>query len=168
LITFDTHIDTLDYLLGVNYLFIPAHIVKKLGGLKAPRLICTVNDKLSFQCGLMSLSEGNAYITINKARMKKLKLKTGDQASVKLEKDESEYGMPMPEELEAVLMQDEEGFRRFKLLTPAMQRYVLFYVGQVKRSQSRIDRSVLLIHNLKQTTEGKETFRAMLGKDDIK
>lgn len=166
LLTFDTHIDTLEYLLGANYLHIPADIVRKLGGIKAPRLICTVNGKLSFQCGLMALSQGNAYITINKARMKKLNLKAGDEVTVKLEKDDSEYGLPMSEELETVLNQDREGFRRFKLLTPGVQRYIIQYVNTVKNPQLRIDRSLMLIYNLKQTMEGKETFRAILGKGD--
>jgi hypothetical protein len=167
LLNFDTHIDTLEYLLGVNYLHVPASVVKKLGGInKAPRLLCTVNGKLTFQCGLMALSQGNAYISINKARMKKLNLKTGDEVTVKLEKDDSEYGLPMSEELETVLNQDQEGFRRFKLLTPGVQRYIIQYVNTVKNPQLRIDRSLMLIYNLKQTTEGKETFRAIIGKGD--
>jgi hypothetical protein len=141
-------------------------VVKKLGGKDAPRLLCTVNGKLTFQCGLMALGNGNSYITINQARMKKLKLKTGDSATVKLEKDDSEYGLPMSEEMETVLMQDEEGFRRFKALTPGMRRYMIQYVNTVKNPQLKIDRSVMMIHNLKQTTEGKETFRAILGKGE--
>jgi uncharacterized protein YdeI (YjbR/CyaY-like superfamily) len=131
----------------------------------AVRLLCTVNNSVTFQCGLVALGNGDAYITLNLARMKKLKVKTGDSVDVKLEKDDSEYGMPMSEELNAVLTEDTEGFRRFKLLPKAIQRYIIFYVNSVKKPQSRIDRSVFLIHNLKQTSEGKETFRAILGKD---
>jgi hypothetical protein len=166
LVEFETYIATLEYLLGVNYLHIPSSVIRKLGGTLNIRLLCTVNNKLTFQCGLVALGQGDAYITINLARMKKLKLKTGDTVTVKLEKDESEYGLPMSEELEAVLHQDEEGFRRFKALTPGMKRYVIQYVNTVKNPQLRIDRSLLLIQNLKLTTEGKETFRAMLGKGD--
>lgn len=165
MVEFETHIDTLDYLLGVSYLFIPERIVKTLGGIQSGRLICTVNGSLSFQCGLVALSQGNAYITINKARMKKLKVKVGDSVRVKLEKDESEYGMDMPEELEALLQQDEEGMRRFKLLAPGKRRYIIQYVGSVKSPRLRLDRAIMLIGNLKQTTEGKENFRAILGID---
>jgi len=164
LMTFETHIDALDYLLGVNYLFVPSSVVEKLGGKLSVRLFCTVNDKLTFQCGLVALGNGNAYITINLARMKKLKLKTGDTVSVKLEKDDSEYGVTMSEELETVLMQDEEGFRRFQQLTPGMKRYIIQYANAVKNPQLKIDRSLMMIHNLRQITEGKETFRAILGK----
>lgn len=165
LVEFETHIDTLEYLLGVSYLFIPARVVKTLGGMQSGRLVCTVNGTLSFQCGLVALSKGDAYITINKARMKKLKLKVGDSVHVGLEKDESEYGMDMAEELETLLQQDEEGMRRFKLLSPGKRRYIIQYVGAVKSPQLRLDRAITLIGNLKLTTEGKENFRAILGID---
>ncbi|MGZ4056577.1 MAG: YdeI/OmpD-associated family protein, partial [Bacteroidia bacterium] len=59
--------------------------------------------------------------------------------------------------------QDEEGMRRFKMLTKGKQRYIIYYVAMVKSSQKRIDRAILLITNLKKTKEGKESFREMLG-----
>lgn len=162
-VEFETHIDSLDYLLGVNYIFVPAAIVKKAGGIKSGRWICEIGV-LSFQCGMVSLSEGNAYITINKSRMKKAGLKQGDHVKVTLKKDKSEFGMEMCEELRELLDQDPEGRKRFEALKPGMQRYILYYVAQVKNPQLRIDRSVLLISNLKVTSPGKETFRILLGK----
>lgn len=165
MLEFETHIDTLEYLLGVSYLFIPERVVKALGGIQSGRLICTVNGSPGFQCGLVALSQGNAYITINKARMKKLKLKVGDSVQVKLEKDESEYGMEIAEELETLLQQDKEGMRRFRLLSPGKRRYIIQHVGAVKSPQLRLDRAITLIGNLKQTTEGKENFRMILGLD---
>lgn len=162
--TFKTFIGKLDYLLGVNYLFIPADLLKKLGGIKSGRWICSIENLEPFQCGLVSLAEGCAYITVNKTRMNKLKLKTGDEVDVKLVKDNSEYGLEMCEELKTLLEQDAEGKIRFDKLKPGMQRYIIYYVSQVKNPQLRIDRALLLITNLKQSAEGKETFRALLGK----
>ena len=164
-IIFDSHIESLEYLLGVNYIFVPAAVVEKAGGLKSGRWICKLKNHVEFQCGFMSLSEGNAYITLNKARMKKLGLKTGDSIHVELVKDKSEFGMDIPEELSELLIQDEVGNNRFRALKPGMQRYIIFYVAQVKNPQLRIDRSLMLINNLKKQEIGKESFRAMLGKD---
>ena len=87
----ETHIGKLDYLMGVNYIYVPVSMVETLGGLKGGRLLCTVNGAISFQCGLMSLSEGAAYVTINKARMKQLKLQTGDQVHVLFVKNCKSY-----------------------------------------------------------------------------
>ena len=164
MISFESHIGKLEYLLGVNYIFVPAKTLNECGGIKSGRWICHLQNQIKFQCGFVSLAEGNAYITVNKTRMKKLNLQTGDHVKVQLEKDESEYGLDMCEELETLLQQDEEGLERFNKLSPSMQRYVIFYVSQVKNPQLRIDRSLLLIGNLKQIPEGKETFKAMLGK----
>ena len=165
MISFESHIGKLDYLLGVNYIFIPASILNECGGIKSGRWICHLQEQINFQCGFVSLADGNAYITVNKARMKKLNLQTGDHVKVQLEKDESEYGLDMCEELSTLLQQDEEGLARFNKLSPGMQRYIIFYVSQVKNPHLRLDRSLLLIGNLKQMPEGKETFRGMLGKD---
>jgi len=162
-IKFETKIYILEHLVGMHYLEVPLDIVEKLGGKFKVRLICTVNGKLSFQCGLVALGNGNGYISINTSRMKKLEVKFKDKVFVRLEKDESKYGMPVSEELEELLKQDEEGNRRFNMLTPGKQRYIIHYVNTVKSSQLRINRAVLLITNLKKTKEGKESFREMLG-----
>ena len=163
-ITFKTQIGKLDYL-NTRYLEIPKRIITKLGGKLSVRLICTVNNTLEFQCGLMALGEGKAYISINATRMKKLNVAEGDIVSVSLVKDESKYGMEIPVVMAEIFKQDKEAKRRFDLLTPGKQRYVIFYVAGVKSTQLRVDRAMLLLGNLKKLPEGKEEFRAMLGKD---
>lgn len=163
--SFETHIGKLEYLLGVSYLYIPERIVKEMGGLKCGRLICTLNDKESFQCGFMSLRKGDAYITVNKARMTKLKLKIGDQVKVELEKDESEYGLDMCDEMKAYLEQDDEALERFKMLSPGMQRSLIYHISQPKSTDKRIERTMTIFGNMKEIPQGKENFRALLGKN---
>lgn len=162
MIQFKTHIGLLQHLPGMHYLEVPQEVVQQLGTLKI-RLHCTVNQALTFQCGLMALGEGKAYISISKKRMQQLGLALHDTATVALEKDDSAYGTDMPEELNELLHQDEEGNRRFQLLKPSVQRYVLNHVSAVKSPQLRVDRAITLIENLKTLPEGKENFRAMLG-----
>lgn len=163
-LSFQTHIDKLDYL-KTFYLEIPASVVKKIGGFTAKtRLFCEVNKAVSFQCGLMALGEGKAYISINSKRMKEAGAKYGDSVHVTLSEDKSEYGVEVPEELAELFRQDTEGKRRFELLTPGKKRYILNYVASVKNPQLRADRAFLLIGNLKKLPEGKESFREMLGK----
>lgn len=163
-IKFSTHIDKLSYL-NTFYLEVPENVVKKIGGIGKQRLICEVNKQLKFQCGLMSLSEGRAYISINSKRMKELGVTKGDTVNVILTEDHSEYGVDVPEELIELFKQDPEGKKRFDLLKPGMQRYILQYVNTVKSVQLRVDRSFFLISNLKRLPQGKETFRQILGKD---
>lgn len=165
LLEFQTHIGTLEYLNNMHYLYIPASVLTKMGGIRSGRWICDIGNDIRFQCGPVSLGAGDAYITLSKARMKIAGLKNGDEVSVKLEKDESRYGMEMAVELEELLKQDPEGNRRFHALKPGMQRYILYYILQVKNPAGRMQRAISLIGHLKETTEGKETFRAILGKD---
>jgi uncharacterized protein YdeI (YjbR/CyaY-like superfamily) len=113
---------------------------------------------------LVALGGGSGYISINNKRLKQLGLQTGETAHISLQKDETAYGMEFPEELTELLSQDEEGKRRFDMLPPGKQRYIIYYVAGVKNSQLRIDRALLLINNLKQLPLGKESFKEMLGK----
>lgn len=162
-ITYQTRIYKLEHLVGMHYFEVPPDIIDQLGGTFKMRLLCTINNKLTFQGGLVALGNGSGYVSINAARLKKLGLKFKDEITVSLKEDNSEYGMDMSDELKELLAQDEEGMRRFKQLTPGKQRYIIHYVNSVKSSQLRIDRAILLITNLKRTKEGKESFRAMLG-----
>ncbi|MCX2740692.1 DUF1905 domain-containing protein [Pontibacter anaerobius] len=162
MIQFKTHIGLLQHLPGMHYLEVPQEVVQQLGTLNI-RLHCNVNQKLTFQCGLMALGEGKAYINISKKRMQELGVKLHDTVTITLEKDDSPYGTEIPEEIEELLRQDEEGNRRFLLLKPGMQRYMLNHVSAVKSPQLRVNRAITLIENLKKLPEGKENFRAMLG-----
>ena len=162
-ISFKTHIDKLSYL-KTFYLEVPAAIVKKIGGIGKVRLLCEVNRQITFQCGLMSLPEGKAYISINSKRMKELGVENGDTVDIILTEDKSEFGVDVPEELAELFKQDPEGKRRFDILKPGMQRYILNYVNTVKSSQLRVDKAFMLISNLKNLTPGKETFKEILGK----
>ena len=162
-ISFKTHIDKLSYL-KTFYLEIPAPIVKKIGDIGKVRLLCEVNKQITFQCGLMSLPEGKAYISINSKRMKELGAGNGDTVAVILTEDESEFGVDVPEELTELFKQDPEGKRRFDLLKPGMQRYILNFVNTLKSPQLRVDKAFMLINNLKKLSPGKETFKEILGK----
>ncbi|REJ84482.1 MAG: DUF1905 domain-containing protein [Bacteroidetes bacterium] len=160
---FNTHIGRLLHMNKMTYLFIPSRQVKKLGGKLPIRLWCSVNGSEAFQCGLVALGKGDAYITITKKRMKEYGVTEGDEVQIELKPDESKYGMEVPEELEELLKQDHEGRRRFEMLSPGKQRYIINYVSTVKNSVLRMNRALLLIGNLKLSREGKENFRQMLG-----
>ncbi len=152
--------------LNTHYIAVPVAIVKKLGGKFNVRLLCTLNHKLTFQCGIVALGEGKGYISINAKRLQELKLKKGDKVEVLLKKDESEFGADVPEELVEVLAQDTEGLKRFEKLVQGKQRFIIRYVSSVKNSQLKIERALFIISNLKKLAPGKETFKGMMGLSD--
>ncbi len=160
---FKTKIKVFTGFVGMHYLEISKAQVKKLGGKFLKRLICTVNGKIKYQCALQGLGNGSGWIALNKTRMKELGVEKGHTVSVLLIEDKSKYGLPMPAELNELLKQDQEGKRRFKLLSPGKQRNILHYVGMQKDSDRRLDRAVTVIENLKQLDEGRETVTALFG-----
>ena len=164
-LTFKSKIYKLEHLVGMHYIEVPKKKVEELGGKFNVRLVCKINDTLMFQCGIVALGGGKAYISINATRMKKAKLKVGDTVIVILKKDPSKYGMEMSEELKELLIQDVDGRKRFAGLIAGKQRYIIFYVQQVRSPHLRLKRALMLINNLKKTKPGKESFREILGMD---
>lgn len=124
------------------------------------RLVCTLNEKEIFQCALMPKGEGSYFININKKLRDKLGLKLGTPVQVSLCKDESEYGLPMPEELQEVLAQDTEGNQLFHALTPGKQRTLLYIAGSVKNQDLRLHRALAIIEHLKMN-HGRINFRQL-------
>jgi hypothetical protein len=124
------------------------------------RVVCTLNEKVSFQGGLMPAGDGVYFININKKIRDQLKIKEGGELNVHLEKDGSEFGLPMPEEFEEVLHQDPEGKEWFDKLTPGKKRNLIYIAGQVKHVDLRIQRSMAIAEHLK-NNEGKVDFKAL-------
>ncbi|MCB9285242.1 MAG: DUF1905 domain-containing protein [Lewinellaceae bacterium] len=124
------------------------------------RVLCTLNDAETFQCALMPKGDGAYFININKKLRDKLKLKKGMQVQVSLVKDTSKYGLPMPEELEELLAQDEAGNFLFHALTPGKQRTLLYIVGSPKTTDTRLQRALTVVEHLKKNN-GKINFRQL-------
>jgi len=148
--------------LNMYYVDVPATIVKKLGGITKQRLLCTIKS-VTWQCGLVALGKGKGYINLNKKLIKQLDIKEGDIFTASLQQDESKYGMTMPEELSELLKQDKEGSKRYHALVAGKQRYIIYYVQQVKSSQLRVERAIMLIENLKKLPKGKESYKGLFG-----
>jgi hypothetical protein len=113
------------------------------------RVVCRLNDTLEFQGALMPKGNGDYFININKARREKLKLKLGSSVQVSLRPDQSEYGLPMPEELAELLRQDDAGDALFHALTPGKQRSLLYIIGSPKTADTRLRRALAVIEHLK-------------------
>lgn len=168
--SFETQIQELDYL---NYWFIelkPA-ILAQLPGRKEKgdfnqRLLITLDSQVSWQAGVLALGEGSGLITVQQNRLKKIGKTLGDTVLVELVKDESEYGVPVPEEVVEYWNQVPESKIRFDALGAGMKRYVLNHVSTAKSEAKRIERTHLLLSNLLRAKPGSETFRFLLGKED--
>lgn len=103
---------------------------------------------------------GNYKLMFSKAKQKELGVSLNDKLTVQLFKDNSKYGVEMPEELEAVLISDFEAFEIFESLTPGKQRSIIYFIKRMNGVQKKVDKALLLCENLKRgNTQGKELFQ---------
>lgn len=123
------------------------------------RVICQINGEIRTQSALMPSSEG-WYIFMNKSTRKKLDLIEGQEFEVEIEKDHSEFGMEVPEELSVMLDQEEKAREVFDALTPGKQRSLMYIVSKVKNSESRIRKALAIADHLKESN-GKLDFKRL-------
>ncbi len=167
--TFKAQLNRFDSDLWGHHFMVPMDVSAYFIEGNNKRLICKINNTIEFQCALMPDGDDRYFINLNKSRCKKIKAEIGDDLQVSLKPDTSKYGLPMPEEFEAVLDSDDEGNHLFHALTPGKQRNLLYIAGQPKSSDIRIRKSLIMIEHLKQH-QGKIDFKQLnedfkLGKD---
>jgi hypothetical protein len=158
--SYKTQVSKQDNILWSTHIPIPPKIAKHFLDAKVKRVICTIDDDFSFQCAILSQGDGSHFIILSKNKMKELDLMVGTEINVTLEKDESEYGMPMPEEFEELLLMDPEATECFHKLTMGKQRSLLYLIGKPKRSETRIKKAVVVAEYLK-STGGKLDFKEL-------
>lgn len=148
-IRFESVLDRLEDRGGLHYVAVPAGVAVRVKQSGQSRLVCTINEVLDFHCAIQSDGDGGFFILVGTDLRRKLRLVPGQRLSLRLVPDTSEYGRPMPEELQAVLDTDDEGRRLFLELKPSMQRNILYWVGSAKSVDKRIERALEMIRRLK-------------------
>lgn len=112
------------------------------------RVVCRLNDALTVHSAIMPHGDG-WVVSMNKTNLKKLGLKVGSSVQVSLEKDMSEFGLPMPEEFREVLEQDALAKSYFDGLTAGKKRSLIHLVNGVKNVDKRIERALMITERLK-------------------
>lgn len=112
------------------------------------RVVCKIDNATQIQGALMPYSEGY-FLLLNKELVNKLELSIGADVHIQIEKDRSEFGMPMPESFHALLEQDAEGNQFFEALTPGRKRSLIHVVGKVKNIDSQLNKGLAILHHLK-------------------
>ena len=108
------------------------------------RFIAKLNDGDQFACAILSAGEDGKYLIVSNDLKKKNDLSLGDELTVRLEPDISKYGMPLPVELEELLLQEPDFELYFDKLTPGKQRALIFQVSKLKRENKRVEKSIVI------------------------
>lgn len=131
-----------------HHLEVPEAITEAFLATGSKRIVCTLNEQETFQGALTPIGNGRYVVKVNKKLQKQLGIKAGDVLQAVLLPDNSTYGLPMPLELEEVLVQEPEGKTHFEALTPGKQRTLLYIVGQGRHETERIERALVLVQHL--------------------
>ncbi len=132
-------------------IIVPTEIARYYIDQKQKRVLVQItfnNQRISYHAALQKLND-NYRITFNTANQKKLEIFPTDYFEVQLFEDTSKYGVEMPEEFEAVLQSDPEAFEIFESLADGKKRSLIYYILKTKRSQTRIDKALIITENLK-------------------
>jgi hypothetical protein len=132
---------------GYFYITISADIVNQFKNKRLTRFLCTIDKKLTFQCGLNHLGDGNFFIILGSKNLKSVNKKFGDKIYFELTEDPNPLGVDMPEVLEAVLEQDEALKTTFDSLTLGKKRNVIHSINKIKDIDKQIQKTIQIIND---------------------
>jgi hypothetical protein len=155
----ETIFSRFDHGLWGFYLPVPENVAVTFVNGKDRRVIVCMNDSITLHSALMP-DKGLWFIMLNKQVVKKLGLRPGDRVSLTIEKDQSEYGMPMPEEMVECLEQDGSASVHFSKLSPGKQRSLIYLVSKVKNPDLRIRKTLAILHHLN-VNEGQLDYKLL-------
>lgn len=127
---------------GYFYLRVAADIVNQFEKKKATRLLCTLDDQITLQCGLNSYGDGSFYIIIATRHINALQKNLGDEISFEITEDPNPLGVEMPEVLEALIEQDEDAKSIFDKLTDGKKRSLIYTINRVKNIDRKVELSL--------------------------
>ncbi|NJK83404.1 MAG: YdeI/OmpD-associated family protein [Saprospiraceae bacterium] len=112
--------------------------------------------KLTFQCGLNHLGDGNFFIILGSKNLKEINKQFGDKVYFELTEDPNPLGVDMPEVLEAVLEQDQDLKAVFDSLTLGKKRNVIHSINKIKDIDRQIQKIIQMINESKNLRTKKE------------
>ena len=143
-VTFQTRILQGDGSLSLHFIEVPIDVAESLFEKFPGRALVTIHGA-TFHGGVLRRKDGYYLIQMGKATLKKIKASFQDLVEVKIEQDNTTYGYELPEEMEALIEQDEDGRETWEALNPGMKRSLLHYVNSAKSIDIRIKRSILIL-----------------------
>ena len=117
---------------GYYYLRLDADIINQFSRKRATRMICTIDEKVSYRCGLNHLGDGNYFVIVAAKYLDALEKKLGDQVHYQIEEDPDQLGVDMPEVLTVFLEQEPELSKVFNKLTDGKKRSLIYQIIKIK------------------------------------
>ena len=145
--SFAERITRIDGLYMSYILIIPQEIIEKINSKGRVRVEGTMNGA-PFALAIQNLKTGEKYFSTSNALRRAAKIQLSVPVEVKFHLVDPNK-LDIPEELEAVLDEDQEGKEAFEKLTTGYKRSLIHYITSVKNVDSRVKRALELIERAK-------------------
>lgn len=127
---------------GYFYLTLDADTVHQMEHQKATRIICTIDNKVSFRCGLNHLGDGNFFIIVASKHLEKLGKNLGDTVEFRIDIDPDQLGVEMPDVLGIFLAQDLDSKAVFEQLTNGKKRSLIYSINKIRDIDTQVQRII--------------------------
>jgi len=136
---------------GTHGLVVPDEVVLPFieAGHKRIQILAYFEDRMISFHGAIHRYKERYLISFGKRYQKELGVLPTDFFEIQFKEDTTQYGVEIPEEFQAVLDSDPEGAAHFSTLTDGRKRGLIYYIIRFKTSQTRIDKSIIILENLK-------------------
>jgi len=114
--------------------------------LNSKRLICRLDDRISYGCGVNHMGDGDYFIIIAKAKLKQLDKALGEVVEVALEADPNPLGVAEPEVLLVLLEQDDWAKAAYGRLTDGKKRGLIYQVLKIKDIDRQVEHILAYLH----------------------
>jgi hypothetical protein len=143
---FITTLAPIDGVFMKTAIFLPQDVIRQLpkGRVRAKGIF----NGAPFSLAVQHVQDGGWYFSVSAPLRKAAGIKIGDKVEVAFELVDPDL-LDIPEELEALLQQDENALKAWQKLTTGYQRSLIHYITSVKNVDSRIKRSLLLMEKAK-------------------
>ena len=133
---------------GYYYLKVNAEIVDQFEKKRKTRFICEIDQKIKYSCGLNHYGDGNFFIILSTANLKKLGKHRGNKVSYTIYEDPNPLGVEIPEVLSVLLEQDEILKNKYDVLTDGKKRSLIFTINKVKNIDLQVEKALKFFENI--------------------
>lgn len=152
--SFSGKLEPADGVLAQAAVFLPKEVIKELpkGRVRAKGTF----NQAAFALGVQYKKDGARFFVVSHVLRKAAGIRMGDRVEVKFKLVDPEK-VDLPEELEAVLTQDDEGLKAWNTIKPGLQRGIIHFITSTKNIDLRIKRAIQLVDRAKTGTLHSQT-----------
>ena len=130
----------------MHFLALPDDLVDDIRSQGKKRYVITVNDAVTWHCGLLGTGDGRWFVMVAKEKLKQAQTTLGGWVHVDFAVDDSKYGMPVPPDLQDMFDDDPAFLARFDAMLPGKRRNALHHIASAK-TDATIAKCILKLMN---------------------